>query len=76
MGYRTLRDCVDDLERHGQLLRIDVEVNASLEVAEIHRRVCAAGGPALLFTRVQRLPLSDGEQPVRHDRACPLHVPR
>jgi 4-hydroxy-3-polyprenylbenzoate decarboxylase len=53
MGYRTLRDCVDDLERHGQLLRIDVEVDARLEVAEIHRRVCAAGGPALLFTRVR-----------------------
>jgi 4-hydroxy-3-polyprenylbenzoate decarboxylase len=53
MGYRTLRDCVDDLERHGQLLRIDDEVDARLEVAEIHRRVCAAGGPAVLFTRVR-----------------------
>jgi 4-hydroxy-3-polyprenylbenzoate decarboxylase len=53
MGYRTLRDCVDDLERHGQLLRVDVEVDARLEVAEIQRRVCAAGGPALLFTRVR-----------------------
>jgi 4-hydroxy-3-polyprenylbenzoate decarboxylase len=53
MGYRTLRECVDDLERHGQLVRIEVEVDARLEVAEIHRRVCAAGGPALLFTRVR-----------------------
>jgi 4-hydroxy-3-polyprenylbenzoate decarboxylase len=53
MGYHTLRDCIDDLERHRQLLRIDVEVDARLEVAEIHRRVCAAGGPALLFTRVR-----------------------
>jgi 4-hydroxy-3-polyprenylbenzoate decarboxylase len=53
MGYRTLRDCINDLERHGQLLRIDVELDARLEVAEIHRRVCAAGGPALFFTRVR-----------------------
>jgi 4-hydroxy-3-polyprenylbenzoate decarboxylase len=53
MGYRTLRDCINDLERHRQLLRIDVEVDARLEAAEIHRRVCAAGGPALLFTRVR-----------------------
>ncbi len=53
MGYRTLRECVDDLERNGQLVRIDVEVDARLEVAEIQRRVCAAGGPALLFTRVK-----------------------
>jgi 4-hydroxy-3-polyprenylbenzoate decarboxylase len=53
MGYRTLRECVDDLERHRQLVRIDAEVDARLEAAEIHRRVCAAGGPALLFTRVK-----------------------
>src|SRR6187551_3057875 len=53
MGYRTLRDCVDDLEKHKHLVRIETEVDARLEVAEIHRRVCAAGGPALLFTRVK-----------------------
>jgi 4-hydroxy-3-polyprenylbenzoate decarboxylase len=53
MGYRTLRECVDDLERHQQLVRINVEIDARLEAAEIQRRVCAAGGPALLFTRVK-----------------------
>lgn len=53
MGYRTLRDCVNDLERHKQLVRIDAEVDANLEIAEIQRRVYAAGGPALLFTRVK-----------------------
>ena len=53
MGYRTLRQCVDDLERHGRLVRVEAEVDARLEVAEIQRRVCAAGGPALLFTRVR-----------------------
>jgi 4-hydroxy-3-polyprenylbenzoate decarboxylase len=53
MGYRTLRECVDDLERHALLVRIDCEVDARLEAAEIHRRVCAAGGPAILFTRVK-----------------------
>jgi 4-hydroxy-3-polyprenylbenzoate decarboxylase len=53
MGYRTLRECVDDLERNGHLIRIDTEVDAHLEAAHIHRRVCASGGPALLFTRVK-----------------------
>src|SRR3954447_1775804 len=53
MGYRTLRECVDDLERNKQLVRIDAEVDANLEVAEIQRRVYATGGPALLFTRVK-----------------------
>jgi 4-hydroxy-3-polyprenylbenzoate decarboxylase len=53
MGYRTLRECVDDLERHRQLVRVEAEVDARLEVAEIQRRVVAAGGPALLFTCVK-----------------------
>jgi 4-hydroxy-3-polyprenylbenzoate decarboxylase len=53
MGYRTLRECVNDLERTRQLRRVDTEVDARLEVAQIHRRVCAADGPALLFTRVK-----------------------
>jgi 4-hydroxy-3-polyprenylbenzoate decarboxylase len=53
MGYRTLRECIDDLERHEQLVRLHSEIDAYLEAAEIHRRVCAAGGPALLFTRVK-----------------------
>ena len=53
MGYRTLRQCVDDLGRHRQLVRVDAEVDPRLEIAEIQRRVYAAGGPALLFTRVR-----------------------
>src|SRR5262245_24362718 len=53
MGYRTLSECVSDLEHHKHLVRIDTEVDAHLEVAEIQRRVYAAGGPALLFTRVK-----------------------
>src|SRR6185436_15131414 len=48
-----LADAVADLERHGQLVRIDHEVDPELEAAEIHRRVYAAGGLALLFTRVK-----------------------
>jgi 4-hydroxy-3-polyprenylbenzoate decarboxylase len=53
MGYRTLRQCIDDLERNGQLIRIENEVDARLEVAAIHRRVCAAGGPAIFYSRVK-----------------------
>jgi 4-hydroxy-3-polyprenylbenzoate decarboxylase len=51
MGYRTLAACVADLERHKHLVRIDVEIDPHLEMAEIHRRVYQNGGPALLFTR-------------------------
>lgn len=53
MGYRTLRECVDDLDRTGQLVRIKSEVDANLEVAAIQRRVYAAGGPAIYYERVR-----------------------
>jgi 4-hydroxy-3-polyprenylbenzoate decarboxylase len=51
MGYRNLRECVADLERHGQLVRIDAEIDPHLEMAEVQRRVCEVGGPALYFAR-------------------------
>ncbi|HRF02955.1 MAG TPA: UbiD family decarboxylase, partial [Pirellulaceae bacterium] len=53
MGYRNLAQCVADLERAGHLVRLDEPVDARLEAAEIHRRVQASGGPAILFTRVR-----------------------
>jgi 4-hydroxy-3-polyprenylbenzoate decarboxylase len=53
MGFRNLQETVTALERTGQLRRIDVEVDPLLEAGVIQRRVYAAGGPALLFTRVK-----------------------
>lgn len=60
MGYRHLQACLEDLERHGRLIRIEEEIDAHLQAAEIHRRVQASGGPALLFTRVKgcRFPMA------------------
>lgn len=53
MGYRSLRECVADLERTGQLIRLEQEVDPYLEAAEIHRRVHQAGGPAIFYARVK-----------------------
>jgi 4-hydroxy-3-polyprenylbenzoate decarboxylase len=53
MGYRSLVECVRDLERTGQLIVIDQEVDPYLEVAAVQRRVYQAGGPALLFKRAK-----------------------
>jgi len=53
MGYASTRACVDALERQGHLARIEGEVDPDLEMAEIHRRVFRAGGPALYFARVR-----------------------
>ena len=49
MGYRSLAECVRDLETTRQLIIIDQEVDPFLEVAAIQRRVYQAAGPALLF---------------------------
>ena len=51
--FPDLRSFLDRLRREGELAEIDVEVDADQEAAEIHRRVIAAGGPALLFKRVR-----------------------
>ncbi len=53
MGYRSLEQCVIDLERHGHLVRIKEEVDPDLEMAAIHLRVYANNGPALLFENVK-----------------------
>ncbi|MFQ5720696.1 MAG: UbiD family decarboxylase [Acidobacteriota bacterium] len=44
---------LDLLRREREVVEIAVEVDPYLEAAEIHRRVVAAGGPALLFSRVK-----------------------
>src|SRR4051812_7174654 len=53
MGYRSLRQCVDDLRANGQLVEIEREIDPHLEVAAIQRRVYEAKGPAILFRRVK-----------------------
>ncbi|MEC9352237.1 MAG: UbiD family decarboxylase [Planctomycetota bacterium] len=53
MSYKSLKACVDDLARNGHLVRIAEEVDPCLEMAEIQRRLYAAGGPAVLFERVR-----------------------
>ena len=53
MGYRTLQQCVADLAKHGHLVRLEDEVDARLEAAEVQRRVYKSGGPAILFANVK-----------------------
>ncbi len=59
-AFSNLRDFIDRLRKDGDLVEITAQVDPRLEAAEIHRRVIAAGGPALLFTNVRgsRLPLA------------------
>src|SRR5512143_1079946 len=52
-SFPDLRAFLDQLKRDGDLVVVEAEVDPRLEAAEVHRRVIAAGGPALLFTRVR-----------------------
>ncbi len=53
MGYKSLKACLDDLEKNKHLIRIKEEVDPNLEMASIHLRVHEMGGPALLFENVK-----------------------
>src|ERR687886_488300 len=46
-----LRAWIGLLEREGELVRVEAEVDPDLEVTEIVDRTVKAGGPALLFER-------------------------
>jgi UbiD family decarboxylase len=46
---RNLRQYLDLLRARGEVCEVTVPVDPRLEIAEIHRRVIAKGGPALLF---------------------------
>jgi UbiD family decarboxylase len=78
--FTDLRTYLDRLRRDDDLVTVEAPVSAHLEAAEIHRRVIAAGGPALLFTNVagakfrlvtnlfgtaRRAELAFGERPLR-----------
>jgi UbiD family decarboxylase len=77
---RDLRAFLDVLRERGQVRDVRVPVDPRFEIAEIHRRVVARGGPALLFHQPkgasfpvatnlfgtpERVLLSFGERPKR-----------
>ena len=51
--HPSLRTFLDLLARENEIITIKAEVDPYLELAEVHRRVIAEGGPALLFERVK-----------------------
>jgi UbiD family decarboxylase len=80
LSFPDLRVFLDVLRRDRDVITVEAPVDPYLEVAEIHRRVIAAGGPALLFANVagsrhrlvtnlfgtaRRAELAFGERPLR-----------
>src|SRR3989441_2252150 len=52
--YPDLKDFLAALERAGELRRVSVPVDPTLEISEIVTRTVRAGGPALLFEKPTR----------------------
>ena len=52
MSFLDLRSFLSVLRRSNDVVEIDAPVDPVLEAAEIHRRVIAAGGPALVFRNI------------------------
>jgi 4-hydroxy-3-polyprenylbenzoate decarboxylase len=59
MAYKSMRDFMGRLEAAGELVRVTEPVSTVLQMTEIHRRLLAEGGPAVLFENVIR---ADGER--------------
>ncbi len=54
MPYESLRDFMLRLEKAGRLVRVAAPVSPDLEMTEIHTRLLAEKGPAVLFEHVLR----------------------
>jgi 4-hydroxy-3-polyprenylbenzoate decarboxylase len=59
MAYESLRDFIERLESAGRLVRVSAKVSPRLEITEIHTRLLAEQGPAVLFENVEgsRMPV-------------------
>ena len=66
MIYTCTQDIIDDLEKYHDLVRIPHEVDPNLEMAEIHRRVYQADGPAIFFERVKGSPFPAASNLIWH----------
>jgi 4-hydroxy-3-polyprenylbenzoate decarboxylase len=59
MAYDSLREFIERLEGAGRLVRVSTRVSPRLEITEIHTRLLAEQGPAVLFENVEgsRMPV-------------------
>jgi len=53
MAYKSLQQCISDLDKKGELRKISEEVNPDLDMASIHLDEFAKGGKAILFENVK-----------------------
>ena len=74
LSFPDLRAFLDQLRRDSDLAVVEAEVDPRLEAAEIHRRVIAAGGPALAVHEGPRRGPAARHQPLRHRSPRPARL--
>lgn len=57
MAFKDCRQFIEALEKHGEAVRIQEEVDWDLEVGAIIRRACETRAPAPLFEKIKDYPL-------------------
>lgn len=65
MGYRNLKQGVEDLSSAGHLVQCDHSIDAHLQLAEIQRRLYSSGSS---FYKYQELPIPNARKFVRVDK--------
>jgi 4-hydroxy-3-polyprenylbenzoate decarboxylase len=53
MAYKSLQQCIYDLDKKGELKTISEEVNPELDMASIHLNEFAKGGKVILFENIK-----------------------
>jgi 4-hydroxy-3-polyprenylbenzoate decarboxylase len=53
MAYKSLQQCISDLEKKGELLQITKETDPNLEMASLHLDEFAKAGKAILFENIK-----------------------
>ena len=51
MAYKSLQQCVSDLDKKGELLKISDEINPDLDMASIHLDEFAKAGKSIFFEK-------------------------
>jgi 4-hydroxy-3-polyprenylbenzoate decarboxylase len=64
MAYDSLRDFIARLEAKGRLVRVSAPVSTVLEMTEIHTRLLAERGPAVLFEHAMKADGTRSSMPV------------
>ncbi|HUT05430.1 MAG TPA: menaquinone biosynthesis decarboxylase [Nitrosopumilaceae archaeon] len=53
MAIQDIHDFISELEKQGELKRVQTQVDSNLEIAEIMRRQMYSNGPAILFENIK-----------------------